>query len=197
MSSTLLLIGLMISCVWVFALSRGIPEAPGVGLKVGVGVNVGPGGPSYAAPMFGMNQPSFVRFSIVDAVTGIALNLAMLASGVGLLNLRGWGARLWFWVGLTKIVRLVVLWGLVYTLYVAPSLSTEMARSLLASIPPGAKKPPTLGDLTRVYLIMNLVLSGSMVVLGSIYPAASIWLLGRPGIKASLVEPPPKPQVAP
>jgi hypothetical protein len=46
---------------------------------------------------------------------------------------------------------------------------------------------PTVGEFTRIYSIMCLILAIGMIAFGTIYPAISLWLLGRPGVKAALI----------
>jgi hypothetical protein len=133
-----------------------------------------------------MEDPKVFRFTLVDVVTGGVLNFMMLASGIGLINVRRWGARLWTWTAWIKLVRLVLLWGF-YIIAVTPSFSESMARSALAMMPKmGARGAPTLGDLTRVYATMNLVVAVFMMVFGAIYPILSLWMLGRPGVRVAL-----------
>src|SRR4051794_39976282 len=145
--AVMILIGLVMELSWLYAVIR---SAPGFTL---------PGSAPSANPtgiaMFGMNDPRFLRFTLIDAVTGLVLNLMMLASGIGLINLGRWGASLWAWTAWGKLARLVLLWGFFYIVVVTPSFSENMARSLLATMPRvGARGAPTLGQLTRVYAIM-------------------------------------------
>jgi hypothetical protein len=143
-------------------------------------------------PFMGMDDPRFTRFTFVDAGTGLIVNGLMFATGIGLLNLRRWGARWWTALAWVKIGRLFLLWGF-YILAVAPYLSENMARNALGMIEQqtGARgRLPSVGELTRVYSIMNLIVAVSMIILGSIYPAISLWVLGRPGVKAALVDKP-------
>ena len=140
----------------------------------------------------GIDDPKFTKFCFVDAGTGLVANGIMFATGIGLLNLRRWGARWWNALAWVKIGRLFLLWG-VYIIVVAPSLSDSMARNVVAMIEQqsGARgQRPTVGDLTRVYSVMNLIVAVGMMGFGSIYPAISIWVLGRPGVKAAFVDRP-------
>jgi hypothetical protein len=145
-------------------------------------------------PFMGMDDPKFLRFSLVDAGTGLAFNGLMLATGIGLVNLRRWAARWWTYLAWAKITRLFLLWGF-FIVAVAPTLSENMARSVVAMFQQqqvgGRGRMPTVGDFTRIYSIMNLILAVSVIVLGSIYPAISLWLIGRPGVQAALVDKPP------
>jgi hypothetical protein len=143
-------------------------------------------------PFMGMDDPRFLQFCLIDAGTGVILNGLMFATGIGLLNLKGWGARWWAYLAGIKIARLVLLWGF-YIVAVAPSLSENMARSVVAMFQQqgvGRGRMIPVGELTRVYSIMNLIVAVGIIVFGSIYPAVSLWLLGRPGVKAALVDKP-------
>ena len=147
-------------------------------------------------PWLSMDDPKFVRFCYIDAGTGVIVNGIMFATGVGLINLRRWGARWWTVLAWTKIVRLFLLWGF-YIIAVAPSLSETMARNVMVMIQQqsgGRGRMPPIGQFIRIYSIMNLVAAVSVIGFGVIYPALSIWLLGRPGVKAALVD---KPEMEP
>ncbi len=66
-----------------------------------------------------------------NAGTGLIVNGLMFATGIGLINLRRWGARWWTALAWVKIGRLFLLWGF-YIVAVAPPLSESMARSAVA-----------------------------------------------------------------
>ena len=185
--ATTLALYLLASGFWVFLASRATPPPttppatrPAAGTPFVAGMTAG------SVSMFGMNDPTFVRFVVADCVSALILNGLMFASGLGLVNLRRWGARLWAPVAWAKILRLILAWG-IYILVVAPSISIRMAQVLLssASFPPG--RGPKVADLTRIYGIFNLIMAVGMIVLGSIYPAVSLWVIGRPGVRAALV----------
>jgi hypothetical protein len=178
--AVLILMSLVMELMWVYAVLR---TAPGLSE---------PGAPPSANPagiaMMGMNDPKLIRFTLLDAITGLVVNLMMLASGIGLINTRRWGAQLWAWTAWIKIVRLVLLWGFLYIVVVAPSFSESMARGALAMVNSrvGVRGAPSLGQLTRAYAIMNLIVAAGMVVFGVVYPVLSLWMLSRPGVKAAL-----------
>jgi hypothetical protein len=44
--------------------------------------------------------------------------------------------------------------------------------------------------LTWVYSIMYLIMAVGAMLVSSLYPAISLWLLSRPGVKAALVDKP-------
>src|SRR6202040_3864502 len=74
-----------------------------------------------------------------DLATGPVLNLLMLASGVGLTQLRVWARKMALWVAVLKIVRILAL-TLIFTLVIVPQASraidsiahTELGKVLIA-----------------------------------------------------------------
>ena len=154
--------------------------------------STGPGQPVIAFnPFMGMDEPGFVRFSLVENLTGLITDVLMFATGIGLINLRRWAARWWAYLAWAKIGLAVLLWGY-YIVAVAPALSESMARNVAAMIPQASLKgqPPPIARLTMIYSVMNLVVAVVVILFSSIYPAISLWLLGRPGVKAALIDKP-------
>ena len=195
--SLLTLLCLSSTTLWAVLFLKNVPPEQRVTVPVDPQAQpVPPGSKPMIAynPFMGMNDPTFLKFSYVDAGTGILLNGLMFATGIGLVNRKRWGARWWAYLAWTKILRLFVLWS-VYIVAVAPSLSENMARNVVVMIQQQgvarAKLPP-VGDLTRVYSIMNLIVAVSIMLFGSIYPATSLWVMSRPGFKAALVGKPAK-----
>ena len=139
-------------------------------------------------PMMGMSDPSFVKFMYVDLSTSLIINGLMFATGLGLLNLKRWGSRGWFWLAWFKIVRLIVLYG-VFIIAVGPSLSSSAAKSVAAMVPtrPGSAQAPPVVQLTHFYNVMFAIFGVGMMGFGAIYPAISLWVLGKPGVQAALV----------
>ena len=188
--SVMLGVCLLVSSVWLVAMMSG----QGAAMKVEVRHSIPPA-PAGTRPMIafnplmGMDDPGFIRFWLVDASTGLVLNGLMFATGIGLLNLKGWAGRWWTALAWIKIGRLILLWG-VYIIAVAPSLSGSMARNVTSMIQQtgGQRRMLTVDALFRFYSIMNLILAVSMIVFGSIYPAISLWVLGRSGVKAAMVD---------
>jgi hypothetical protein len=45
-------------------------------------------------------------------------------------------------------------------------------------------------QLTLVYSVMNLIMAVMAILITSTYPAISIWLLSKPGVKAAIVDKP-------
>jgi hypothetical protein len=143
-------------------------------------------------PFMGMNDPSLIRFSYVENGASILLNLLMFVTGIGLLNSKRWAARWWTVGACAKIAVVVVLWSY-YIVAVAPTFSANMARyaeQMLAQQPAGRGGAPNVAFLTRVYQIMNLIVAVGTMLIASIYPAISLWLLSRPGVKAAIVDKP-------
>ncbi len=149
--------------------------------------------PAMNPMMMGMDDPGFIRFTIFDVVTALAANGVMLASGIGLVNLRRWGASLWTWTAWIKISRLVLVWGF-FIVAVAPGFAETLARSVVTmiqsqQIPTGRRA--TMADYTmllRVYSIGLLVMGLAVIGLGSIYPAVSLWVMSRRSFRAALTD---------
>ena len=164
-------------------------------VKIDLGPSTGaakPGVPMIAAfnPFMGMDDRNFVRFSLLENGTGLLTNGLMFATGIGLLNLRRWGVRWWGILAWVKIGLAVGLWGY-YIVGVAPGFSESMAKNVasmfsLQGIP--ANRAPSVADLTRVYSIMNLMMALGAMTVGSTYPVISLILLGRPRVKAAIVD---------
>ncbi|WP_435015728.1 hypothetical protein TA3x_003279 [Tundrisphaera sp. TA3] len=145
-------------------------------------------GQSTPNPYSFMGDPALIRFYIIDMATGLPLNIIMFASGIGLINARRWGAWWWTRAAWAKIVRLIAVYGY-FIVAVVPPLSAGMTRMVMAmleaqKLPPGKGLKPE--ELTKLYIFSYSFMSVAMIVLGMIYPAVSIWILGRPGVKAAL-----------
>ena len=94
-----------------------------------------------------------------------------------------------------KIISLPLIWGYLIVA-VAPSLSANMGKSVLQMMNQqntgGKPIPTTVEDLTPIYSITCMIVAVSAMVFASIYPAVSLWMLSRPGVKAALVDKPSK-----
>ncbi len=145
-----------------------------------------------AASMFlGMGDRRFLWFTLVDAGSGLILNGFTFASGLALVNLRAWGARVWGWLAPAKIARLVIVWG-GFIVAVAPTLAAAMGRmavKMMESQMKGRGRLPSAGEIALVYSWLFLAMGIGMIVLGSAYPAAAWWLARRRGIVAALTDP--------
>lgn len=67
--SVILLIALMTEFFWLYAVFK---SAPGLSEP-----GAAPSANSSGIAIFGMNDPRFIRFTLVDAITGLVLNLIM------------------------------------------------------------------------------------------------------------------------
>jgi hypothetical protein len=169
-----------------------VQQAP---VKVEVKGSAPPGsaGPIVAFnPLAGMNDTNFIRFSYLENGTGLITNGLMFVTGIGLLNRKRWGAQWWTYVAWLKIALPCLLWSY-YIVAVAPGFSESMAKNVATMLQqqPGVRgKAINVSDLTRVYSIMNLIVAVGAMLVSSLYPAISLWLLSRPGVKAALVDKP-------
>jgi hypothetical protein len=183
------------SMYFLFAMMASNQAAQQAQVKVEVKASAPPGsaGPIIAFnPFVGMNDTNFVRFSYVENGTSLITSGLMFATGIGLINRKRWGARWWTYGAWLKIALPCLLWSY-YIVAVAPGFSESMAKNVATMIQqqPGVRgKSINVGDLTRVYSIMNLIVAVGMMLGSSLYPAISLWLLSRPGVKAALVDKP-------
>lgn len=139
-----------------------------------------------------MRDPRILGFGIGDVVTGLLLNLLMLASGVGLLRSRSWARKTGVWIAALKLARLVLLYGYAIAV-VGPLYSqkmSEMMEQMAAQMPQkGGGPPPQVAQSVAVgYTIMMTACFALMMVFGSIYPAISLWVLTRLKVKRACGE---------
>lgn len=127
----------------------------------------------------------FAHFA-ADFVTGELVNVLMLIAGIGLLRLARWGRTMAVWVAALKIARLALL-GLSMALLVAP-IVTRGTAELEARDP--AKPAPAATPQEAWQLGAAAAGWGIGLFLGgSIYPGLTIWMLGRPRVRAAFDEP--------
>jgi hypothetical protein len=136
----------------------------------------------------------------IDVISGAVLNLLLLSAGLGLIQRAEWGRRLGMGVALVKIVRLIIL-GALLSLLVVPHLSkalesftaSDVGRELFqwtlekewkrqGRAPTGP--PPAPRDIVEFMGIMGY----AVLILGALYPIASLILLSRPGARAACAQ---------
>jgi hypothetical protein len=135
----------------------------------------------------GLTDPNVVAFAWVDLLTNLLLNVLMLVAGIGLVARRRWSPRLGVATASAKVVRLVLLYGF-FALAIVPGLSRRMGQATAAMYAQqGGGGMPSFATsiefLTKTIMIEYSAFAAAMIVFGVIYPAASIWLLTRPGVR--------------
>ena len=142
----------------------------------------------------GLNDPKLRFYGWLDALSAIAVNLAMLASGIGLVRRKAWGLSLGIGTALAKIARLVLVYGY-FALAVVPPLAENLGKfagEMITQQQSAMGRPGAPGIdtkmLTRVYYITYTIGAVAMILVGSIYPVVSLWLLTRPGARAACDE---------
>jgi hypothetical protein len=140
----------------------------------------------------GFDDPKFLAYYRFDLVSGLLLNVAMSVAGIGLLGKTRWGITLGLGTAGLKIVRLGVLYGY-FALVLAPLLAERgaaMEAQLMAVRQPLTAQTALLeldpGPLVRVYAGLYPSIAVALLVLGSIYPAISLWVLNRARRKSML-----------
>lgn len=135
-----------------------------------------------------------------DFATGPVLNLLMLASGVGLTQLRVWARRMAIWVALLKIVRILAL-TLFFTIAIVPQARrtmdavahTELGEVIIAkansALTQASHGPPPVHYTAENFAVnmaaMAYILAVFGMILCLIYPAISLVILTRPSVKAA------------
>ena len=145
----------------------------------------------------GFDDPKFLAFYRFDLVSGLLLNVAMTVAGIGLLGKTRWGITLGLGTASVKIVRMGVLYGY-FAVVFAPLLAARgaaMDAQLMAVRQPLTAQTALLeldpGPLVRVYAGLYPSIAVALLVLGSIYPAISLWVLNRARRKSMLDLTPP------
>jgi hypothetical protein len=147
----------------------------------------------------GLTDPKLLGYWYADIFSGIVLNLVMLISGIGLIRLRPWGRSIWLWTAGVKIVRLLLLYGY-FALAVVPIMSEKLGRAIGTMMAQqqqafGRGGGPSVDMLVRIYAITYTIYAVGIIVVGSIYPAISLWLLNKTNVKAAfLMGPERKPE---
>jgi hypothetical protein len=133
----------------------------------------------------------------IDVISGAVLNLLLLASGLGLIQRAEWGRRLGMVVAVLKVVRLIII-GTLLSLVVVPHLSKALESFAASNVgrelfqwtiekewkrqgraPTGP--PPAPQEIVGFMGVIGY----AVLILGALYPIASLILLSRPGARAA------------
>lgn len=134
--------------------------------------------------MSGLSDPWIRGFYAGDLGSGLLMNILMIVAGIGLVNYRAWGRTLGVWVAGIKIVRLIGLYtyAVLWIVPIQVQAFLNMVKEMSAG-QPGAQNPDELAKFATTMGIMMSVSWITIMVLGIIYPAVSLWLLTRPYVK--------------
>ena len=143
--------------------------------------------------MMGLEGAAVRNYVWVEFLSGLVLNLLLLTAGIGLVMQRPWGIKLGLSVAALKIIRLVAVYGYA-TVGIIPKVAMGMTKFQLQAMAqqPGAQKlPPGFADtMTKAMLIWFTSCAVAMIIVGSIYPLVSLWLLSRPSARAACSDSP-------
>jgi hypothetical protein len=140
--------------------------------------------------MYGLNDSRTIAYWLAEMLSGVILNVLMVISGVGLVAMKEWGRKMALIVAGIKIARLLLL-QLFSILVIIPIVTKQMAEAMeqmMSQMPPGpgGAPPPAMGpQIGAVYGTMMTLGAVCMLIIGSIYPGISLWLLTRPEAKLS------------
>jgi hypothetical protein len=133
----------------------------------------------------GLDDPKLLTYYWLELTTGLLLNAAMITAGIGLLRQKPWGMTLGSGTAALKMIRLVVVYGY-FAVSLAPLLAGKMAAMMgkmmaqqQAIFSQGSPMEFDTGPLRETYTGMYPPIAVAFIVLGSIYPAVSLWLLLR------------------
>lgn len=143
----------------------------------------------------GLDDSRLIGFLWVEYLTSLVLNLLMLGAGIGLVMQRTWGLKLGLWTAALKIVRLVLVYGYM-AFVIAPVASQAIGKMAVQQVAmqqkamKGATPPPAaMAEMvTKIYAVMITSYAATVIVVGSIYPAVSLWLLSRPRAWAACLD---------
>jgi len=138
-----------------------------------------------------MMTPGYKLWMVCDLLSGLALNVAMLVSGIGLFRLKEWGRKLANWTFGLKIVRLCILTA-VAIVFIIP-MTSKMSAEMMEGITQGKPMPFPMGDMAKFQAVIGMVTAVLGLVFGSVWPVVGLVLLTRPGTRAACRASSPKP----
>jgi hypothetical protein len=115
----------------------------------------------------------------------------MIVAGIALLGLKEWGRRLAIWVAGLKLARLLAIAAAFFIVLVP--IEVRKAREQYSKVQvvigaspggSGAGRSMTASMVTS-FLIMETIQVVGFTLVGSIYPALTLWLLTRPAARAA------------
>jgi hypothetical protein len=143
-----------------------------------------------------MNNPVIKANQWADMLSGLALNIAMLASGIGLVQLKEWGRKLAIWTFSLKIVRLGIL-AVVMIVFIIPITSKTSSDMMAGMTKNGPGGPPAvvMNNMAKFQAALGTAQAVLGFVFGSIWPVIGLVLLSRPGTRAACQALPAKPRI--
>jgi len=133
-----------------------------------------------------LKAPAYQAYVWSDLISGLLLNVAMLISGIVLVQLKESGRKLALWTFGLKVVRLCAL--AVLMIIVVIPITSRMTSEMMAGITKGgAGTSPTavFGDMAKLQAALGSVQAVLGAVFGSIWPIVGMVLLTRPGTRAA------------
>jgi hypothetical protein len=144
---------------------------------------------------YGFDDPRVMGHFVLDASSGMLLNLVMVISGFGLLALKEWARKLAIWLGSIKVIRLLFL--CLSLLFMVNPIIVRKATAFLQTQASkadeqaqgqekvGGMSHQTAVELGRSLNTMLIAYALGPLVVGSIYPILAIILLTRPSALAA------------
>lgn len=155
-----------------------------------------PASPEVDFVKLGLQDPRYIGHFAIDLASNLILNLLMFIAGIGLIRIKEWGRTLGIWVAALKIVRLLALTASLVVVvvpfvtqkaaaFVAEIEAQEAARRGQPGPLPSDIPPRELAELIKTAAGGATGYAFGMLILGAIYPAISLVVLTRPGVKVA------------
>ncbi|MGE0605598.1 MAG: hypothetical protein AB7O62_00625 [Pirellulales bacterium] len=143
-------------------------------------------------------SPKLKSFSAIEILSGVVLNLAMLATGIGLIQRKRWGRVGTCYVSVLKVARLLLLY-LPFMFVIWPGWVRELSavtekmveetqknNPAAAAPPAGVPTPKQMAQqVSLTVYVYGVMWACMMVVLSPILPGILLWLLRRPNVVAA------------
>jgi hypothetical protein len=148
--------------------------------------------------MFGVNNPLMIRYAMTEVISSMLLNLLMLAAGIGLVLRQEWGRKLGLGVAAFKILRLLAVYSY-FALVISPLMGKGMDDFFQKAVEAqkkqaakqgnagGAMIGPQRPEIAKAIVVAYTGFAVAFIVLGSIYPAITLWLLSTEEARAACV----------
>ena len=133
-----------------------------------------------------MKDPGYQAYVWTDMISGLALNVAMFISGIGLLQLRERSRRLALWTFALKILRLCIL-AVLMIIIIIP-MTSRMTSEMMSGMAQGGRgglPAAMMGDMAKFQAAIGAVQAVLGAAFGSFWPILGIVLLTRRGTRAA------------
>ena len=144
-------------------------------------------------------NPTILYAAIAEKLTGIALNVALIVAGIGLVRTREWGRRLGVQIAAVQLVRLAIFTVVCLAMVIpAQRVETEKMLGRMEDLIKQGTAPPTAAStiqMSRATLPAAPYLAAGYFMLAAVYPIVCLILLQTRGARAACLPMQSKPVV--